>query len=300
MTPRIEPKNVVVGGDGRRRDGGPPCRRAIGREADHDLHPAAVVACRALVGRNDVAVDVAGAAGTGDRNVHVLRRRQPDRVAEPGSAGSGLSRHSAAERSASGKGQGPATPQGGGEPRRRCARRRRSAGHPRWGHHRQANGAAAKTLRCHHTGDTGASRIPAAARPRGRPRAAGSAPEHKLVESRARVALCDRASGSAPTIDRSRAEPDTPRIQRTGVSGCQRQRPGTAPDRTRPVALTTGGTGTPQRGEAHSFGETSAFSSAWRSSAAFRLAKIGSLVMSCSRRRWACSFSPLSERIWAM
>lgn len=222
MTPRIEPKNLVVGGDGRRRDGGPPCRRAIGREADHDLHPAAVVACRALVGRNDVAVDVAGAAGTGDRNVHVLRRRQPDRVAEPGGAGSGLSRHSAAERSASGKGQGPATPQGGGEPRRRCARRRRSAGHPRWGHHRQANGAAAKTLRCHHTGNTGASRIPAAARPRGRPRAAGSAPEHKLVESRARVALCDRASGSAPTIDRSRAEPDTPRIQRTGVSGCQR------------------------------------------------------------------------------
>lgn len=237
MTPRIEPKNPVVGGDGRRRDGGPPCRRAIGREAEHDLHPTAVVACRALVGGNDAAVVVAGAAGTGDRDVHVLWRRQPDRVAEPRGAGSGLSRHSAAERSAPGTGQSPATPQGGGKPTRRRACRRRPAGHPRWGHHREADGAAVETLRCHHTGDTGASRIPPAARPSGRPRAAGSAPEHELVESRTRVAPRDGAGGSAPTDDRSRAKPDPPRIQRTGVSGGQHQRAKPAPDRTRRVAL---------------------------------------------------------------
>ena len=107
----------------------------------------------------------------------------------------------------------------------------------RWGHHREADGAAVETLRCHHTGDTGASRIPPAARPSGRPRAAGSAPEHELVESRTRVAPRDGAGGSAPTDDRSRAKPDPPRIQRTGVSGGQHQRAKPAPDRTRRVAL---------------------------------------------------------------
>ena len=301
MTLRIEPKNPVVGGDGRRRDGRPPCRRAIGREADHDLHPAAVVACRALVGGNGVAVVVLGAAGTGNRNVHLLRRRQPDRAAEPRGAGPSLSRHSAAKRSDPGAGQGPATPQGSGKPTGQRGRRRRPAGHPWWGDHRQADGAAAEIVRRHHTVDTGASRIPAAARPISRLRAAGSAPEHELVESRARVAPRRRAGGAAATDDRSRAESDAPRIQRAGVSGYQPERAGTASDRTRSAALTSGSAGRPRAGaRAHSFVEASAFSSAWRPSAAARLAKIGSLVMSCSRSRWACSFSPLSERIWAM
>ena len=144
VTLLLEPKYSKEPGGGRRRNGGQGFQLGIGREADHEVHTTSVVRGGTLVGRDNGALAVACPAGTCHRDVHLLRRRQSDRLAEPRGAGAGLSRHSAPQRPHPGAVQSPTTaPRQPGKPARSHAPGRRPPRDSRRGNHRSSDGTPA-------------------------------------------------------------------------------------------------------------------------------------------------------------
>ena len=302
---------------GRHRQGG----------RSHDLYATSVAPEGPLVGRSDAAVAFSRPPGAGHRDVHELRRRQPDRAAEPRGTCAGLPGDPPAERPHPGPGQSPASAAGRREPARRHARRRRPPRDSGRRHHRPPDGTARARPVRRDRAVSARKRIPpgpgtfGGSRP-GR-RVAKSIRGGELVEPRARTTRRARAGrAAAADVGPPRKQPDVARVHAAGVprhgAGVTQRgvrstwrgagvtwdyaerpnwyvgdRSGTLTTGSRPGA---GGAAAGHFADA----SASALSAAWGSSAAARLAKIGSLVINCSRSRWACSFSPLSERICAM
>ena len=102
----------------------------------HDLYATSVAPGGPLVDRGDTRVAFPRPPGAGHRDVHLFRRRQPNRAAEPRGACSGLPRDPPAERPHPGQIPSSANAACRCEPAQRHARRRRPSRDSGRGHHR--------------------------------------------------------------------------------------------------------------------------------------------------------------------